>query len=83
LWSANEAALERFGYPVFLDELGLSERTLSDGKGLIQRLQDNITRESLGYGTIPDEQFDSDADAFLDALRRELGPAFELLDERN
>ena len=82
LWSDNDAALERFGYPVTLDDLELSGDTLRSGTMLIERLQANVMRESLGYGTVPDEQFDSDASAFLAALRQELGADFEVVDER-
>lgn len=81
LWSANKAALERFGYPVFIDELGLSDEAVQTGTSLIQRLQDEVTRESLGYGIPHDEQFDGDAKAFLAVLRDELGPDFEILNE--
>lgn len=81
LWSANDAALERFGYPVSLEDLGLSDYALQFGRTLIQRLQDGVTRESMGYGIPHDEQLDVDAGAFLIILRKELGPAFEILDE--
>lgn len=83
LWSANDAALERFGYPVFLDDLGLSDGALQFGKVLIQRLQDEVTRESMGYGIPHDEQLDVDAGRLLSLLRKELGPDFEVLDEQH
>lgn len=82
LWSDNDAALERFGYPVLLEDLGLSDSALQFCRTHIQRLQDEVTRESLGYGIPHDEQLDVDAKAFLIILRRELGTDFEILDER-
>jgi hypothetical protein len=83
LWSANDSALERFGYPVSLEDLGLSDNALQFGKTLIWRLQDEVTWESIGYGVPHDEQLDIDSGTFLIILRNELGPAFEILDERH
>ena len=40
-----------------------------------------MARESIGYGIPHDEQLDVDAGVFLNTLRKELGPAFEIVDE--
>ena len=82
LWSANDGALERFGYPVFLQDLGLSDETLQLGIMIIERLQNEVAFESLGYEIEPYVQFVDDSSAFLVRLRKELGPGFEILDER-
>ncbi|QKV55905.1 MAG: hypothetical protein HT580_00440 [Dechloromonas sp.] len=62
--------LERFGYPVLLEDLRLSDSALQFCRTHIQRLQDEVTRESLGYGIPHDEQLDVDAKAFLIILHR-------------
>lgn len=68
LWSSNEAALEKYDYPVFLDDLPISDETLKQGKALLDR------------AGVP-EQFLSDARSFLENLRIDLGPDFEIVDE--
>ena len=83
LWSANEAANESFGYPVQLNKLPLSDKTIHDGECLIGRLRDAATSESLGYTLEPDGQLDDDATAFLECLQNELGTDYEVLDERH
>jgi hypothetical protein len=82
LWAANDAAHKRFGYPVFLQDLGLSDETLQLGRMIIERLQNDVAFESLGYEIEPYVQFADDSSAFLVRLREELGPSFEILDER-
>ena len=85
LWTANDAARERLGdYPVLLEDLPLSPETVQEGEGLLTRYDTSLDRDDPG-GPSPwrDEDvvaFHAAAVAFLARLRRELGPAFEIVD---
>ncbi len=82
MWSGNDTARERFGYPVFLEDLGLSDETLQLAKMIIKRLQNDGAIKSLGYEVKPYLRFDDDANDLLCRFRNELGADFEILDER-
>lgn len=82
MWSGNDAARERFGYPVFLEDLSMSDETLQLGKMIVKRLQSDEAIKSLGYEIEPYVRFVEDANDLLVRLREELGEDFEILDER-
>lgn len=82
MWSGNDAARERFGYPVSLYDLGLSDETLQHAKVIIKGLQNEEAIKSLGYEIEPYLRFDDDANNLLFRLRDELGADFEIADER-
>lgn len=82
MWSGNDAARKRFGYPVSLEELGLSEETLQFGKMIVKRIQNEEAIMALGYEVEPYVRFDDDANNLLFRLRDELGADFEIADER-
>lgn len=82
MWSGNDAAREKFGYPVFLEDLGLTDETLQLGKLIVKRIQNEEAIKSLGYEVEPYVRFDDDANEFLSRVREELGADFEILDER-
>lgn len=72
LWSDSDAALEKYHYPVFLDELPASDEVKRVGAVLLDRVTDDSTDWTL---LVPE------ARSFLDRLRVELGPDFEIVDE--
>ena len=86
LWSANEAANSRFGYPVPLSELPLSEET--------SRNADRIGAwfdRSLNWDYPPDpgpwrqeecDRFNMATADLLATIRQELGSEFEIVDEQ-
>ena len=87
LWTAGEAARERFGgYPVALGALPLPPATVREGEDLLTRYDTSLDRDDpAGPSPWTDAEFaafHADARAFLARLRRELGPAFEVVDER-
>jgi hypothetical protein len=77
LWAANDAAMEKFGYPVFLDDLPLTDATRQCGAALLER---SVMLFDTNGGHV-DQSFMIDARIFLERLRSELGPAFEIVDE--
>jgi len=85
LWAGNDAARERFDYFVEPDELPLSAPSRERVRALVSRYD-----ESINWDYPPDPspwseeesaRFSRDARELLDALRVELGPDFEIVDE--
>lgn len=72
LWSGNDAASGKYGYPVFLDDLPLSDETKQAGEALLDRAVDGATDWP---------QIVLDARSFIERLRAELGQDFEIVDE--
>ena len=86
LWTANDAARARFGdYPVLLADLPLSPETVRAGEDLLTRYDTSLDWDDpAGPSPWPEEAwppFHADVRALLARLRRELGPAFEVVDE--
>lgn len=85
LWSANDPARKTFGYPADPDLLPLSTRTRAE-IGRMCAWHDN----SLNWEYPPDpgpwrqdecDRFNAAAHALLRAIRQDLGPEFEVVDE--
>lgn len=85
LWSGNDAARERFGYPVESDLLPLSDETREEVERLIARYDESVDWRdpaSEGPWTFEEKlQFAGDARRLLERLRRELGEECEIRDE--
>lgn len=85
LWSKNDAARERFGYPVDTNDLPLSENTKRRVWYMCAWFDTSIDW-SFPSGPSPwseEEvgQFKRQAQNLLDLLREQLGPEFEIKDE--
>jgi len=86
LWTANDAARERFGdYPVLLADLPLPAETVRDGEDLLTWYDTSLDWDDpAGPSPWGDDEFAAfraAARAFLTRLRDELGEAFEVVDE--
>jgi hypothetical protein len=85
LWSANDAARERFGYPVKARSLPLTENTWRRVAYLCAWYDTSI---DWRYPPDPSpwegserKRFNNEAQNLLARLRKELGPEFEIADE--
>ena len=85
LWSANDAARERFGYLIPPEELPLSELTVKRANELV-----DWHDQALNWEYPPDpgpwrqeecESFNQAAKELLITIRQELGEHFEVIDE--
>ena len=83
LWSGNEAARQRYGYPVAPRTLPLPEDTSREMERLITWYD-----EWMDWASAPQPNPSWDEAAFtaaarqlLDKIRRELGPDYEIVDE--
>ena len=85
LWSANDEARERFGYPIELESLELSENLHRKALYLLRWYDTSLDWSSPGDPSpwSHDERlrFLNAAREFLDKLREFLGPEFEIRDE--
>lgn len=81
LWSGNDAARERFDYPVELDDLPLSEETREAAAALLARYDAQFNWDDPASDGADDPQFNAAARAVLERIRAELGPEFEVRDE--
>ena len=86
LWAANDAVRERFGYPVALDDLPLSEATREAGGRLIRRFDTSVDWDDPGgpspWSKAESRAFDAAAWDWLAAARRELGDGYEIINGR-
>ena len=82
LWAANDAALRRFGYPLYLPDLGLPDETLAYASEVASQW---VRLAEIAH--LPENRpllrrrLDRDAQALLQTFRVQLGPDYELLDE--
>ena len=85
LWSANDDARERFGYPVDIDALGLSQNLRCSALYLVHWYDTSIDWSSPADPSPWSEdervRFDTAARSFLGGLRQFLGPDFEIRNE--
>jgi len=84
LWSENDLARERFGYPVDLDSLALTLSMKAQAAELITRFDSSIDWADASrpspWSNEKRAQFETDAADFLRVLRECLGTAFEIRD---
>jgi hypothetical protein len=82
LWAGNDAAYDAFDVgPLDLAQLGLSEPTIAEGKRLA--LWHDIARnpeEPEPWTAVEADRFNHAARAWLEVVRRELGPDFDIVD---
>lgn len=85
LWGADEITKERFGYACDLRSLPLRENTWRRGYYIMAWYDTSIDwtypPDPLPWDDAEESRFNAAAQAFLDTLRRELGPDFEIIDE--
>jgi hypothetical protein len=85
LWSANDDARERFGYPVEIESLRLSQNLNARALHLVHWYDTSIDWSSpADPSPWSDEErarFAAAAHAFLEKLREFLGSEFEIRDE--
>jgi hypothetical protein len=86
LWSANDPARERFGYPVELSELPIPDDLRHDLRLAGERFETSVDWDNPAgpspWSKEDSEQFTELTDRLLDQLRVALGPSFEIQDER-
>ena len=83
LWSANDAARERFDYPVELEELPISAQLVAEIGRLFDRFEASIPLRGE-QRPFSEEEWRAFRTAYLDMLdrlRAELGPDYEIRDE--
>jgi hypothetical protein len=85
LWAPNDAAREKFGYPVEFKVLGLPENTVRRGYYITAWYDTSIDwsypPDPSPWDALEGVRFKASAQEFLELLRRELGPEFEIIDE--
>ena len=87
LWSGNSAALEKYGYPVSLRDLYLSEETIAKAGRLMKTACEMEQTTPDVYGVC--YEFSSEEKSahrkevaeLLSTIRDELGAEFEVVDE--
>lgn len=82
LWSIDAEAIEKFGYPVSLEYLPLSEETTELGHVLMCTFDSGIDWSNPGGAALwsleQAQQFQADSAAFYGRLCAELGAGFAL-----
>jgi hypothetical protein len=85
LWAANDAARERWDYPVSTDDLPLGEETRAELETLIARYDSCVDWNDPGRGSVwtaaEEADFATQAQALLARVRRELGDDIAIVDE--
>ena len=85
LWAADEAAREKYGYPVALEALPLDSATVSRGEDLIRNFDTSLDwNDPTGPSPWSDadrSKFVSEATDFHRVLAEKLGDTFEVLNE--
>jgi hypothetical protein len=85
LWAANDAARERFGYPVHSSKLPITS-TLMHRVEFVLAWHDTFLDwdnppKQTRWWAVEGEQFKLAAQELLHLLRKELGAEFEIVDE--
>lgn len=85
LWSGNDAARERFDYPVQLPDLGLPENLLRRALYVMAwydtSLDWSYPPNPSPWSASERARFHETSQALLSALRQQLGSGFEIRDE--
>ena len=86
LWSSNEEANEKFGYPVELEGLDLPSNVKNLASDLLHRFDSSLNRDDpagpSAWSIKDRERFDIDSQKLLQQLREHLGEDFRIKDER-
>jgi hypothetical protein len=86
LWSSNEAARIRFGYPVELDDLSLPPSVIDVAFDLMQRFDMSLDWDNPSGPSVWSHQdrnrFAAESQALLQRLSEHLGGDFRIKDER-
>jgi len=84
LWSENEAASGRFGYPVELKDLAITSAVKRQAEELIARFDTSIDWANPSgpspWSDVEQDRFQEDAARLLRALQECLGASFEIRD---
>jgi hypothetical protein len=86
-WSANDAANERFDYPIESDKLPLTIATQEAIEHLIEQYDRSLNWSDPGGPGLWNRDewriFDASVRQLLPIIRQELGPDYEIVDEYN
>ena len=86
LWSDNDAALEKYGYPVCLSDLGLSEDTISAANEIMQRdcqiaqIEPDVCGVYYEFSAEEVAAHLIEVGDLLSSIRTELGTEYEIVD---
>jgi hypothetical protein len=82
LWSSNDLAREKFGYPVELNALPLPQLLKERGEALIERFDTSVDwaypPDPSPWSCVEQVCFEADSNDFLMLLRSYLGDDFEV-----
>src|SRR5262245_37602511 len=85
LWSAYEAAHERFGYTVDVHSLPLSDETRDRAPYCVEGFDSSLNWEDAGgpspWGEAENEHFQEEVRRLLVLLRQQLGAEYEVVQE--
>ena len=87
LWSDNDAALEKFGYPVCLSDLGLSEETIATANKIMRRdfqiaqTEPDVCGVCYAFSAEEVAAHLIEVGDLLSAIRIELGTEYEIIDQ--
>jgi hypothetical protein len=85
LWSANDAAREKFDYPVQLQSLGVSENLAREAFHIVTWYDKSLDRDNPQnpppWSKQERARFNEASRRLLSMLRQQLGPTFEICDE--
>ena len=83
LWGANEAAREKFGYNILLENLGLSDSVIKEAHELSIKMWESLDQNDPGGELLwtqkEFEDFEKSSKALFEHLRNELSPDFDLI----
>lgn len=86
LWSSNEAARNRFGCPVELDDLDLPQNVKEFALSLVDRFDMSLNWDDpfgpLLWSIQEQDRFTAEAQMLLQQFRAHLGEDFSIRDER-
>jgi hypothetical protein len=81
LWSGNATANEKYGYPIFVEDLPLPEFVVTAAAALVKRYSTFAAQDSHWPANDSVEQFRIDASRLLETFRQNLPADFEVVDE--
>ena len=85
LWAGDDEATEKYGYPVLLEKLPLSKKTVSIGNELINRFDTSIDREyppgPSRWNEEEKSRFAKDSNSFYSLVVEELAHTYDIENE--
>jgi hypothetical protein len=81
LWSGNETTCQKFGYPIFIEDLALPVSIVASAKKLVSRYTAFAAADFQWPVSDSKSQFSLDATRFLARLKESLPDNFLVVDE--